>query len=384
MKVILIMKEDIVQYPPILSMINVLIKLQKKVVFIGPYSDKQQKNKLKEKGVVFYDKISLNVKSKPIHKIIEQLRFRHYVKSVLTSIYEQDDEICIINEDTVCLLWKVICMYKYLIYFLETPGYNVRLKYRIYTPSFKLINACRGAHKIICCEYNRAHIIKGLFQLDELPIILPNKFFEIESQLDDRNIPDDIQLILDEVKSRAVGKKIILYQGVFNSGERRLEEFILAVNSLPDEYVLLAMGRGNAMFELLKEKYSSDRIIFIDFINPPFHLGITSLAHIGILSYFPVNKSFIQILNPLYCAPNKIFEYSKYGLPMISNDVPALKSTFKEFNCGEIVEYPISISGIAQKILTISSNYEMYTKGALNYYKSVDVEKIIASIFNVG
>lgn len=384
MKVILIMKEDIVQYPPILSMINVLIKLQKKVVFIGPYSDKQQKNKLKEKGVVFYDKISLNVKSKPIHKIIEQLRFRHYVKSVLTSIYEQDDEICIINEDTVCLLWKVICMYKYLIYFLETPGYNVRLKYRIYTPAFKLINACRGAHKIICCEYNRAHIIKGLFQLDELPIILPNKFFEIESQLDDRNIPDDIQLILDEVKSRAVGKKIILYQGVFNSGERRLEEFILAVNSLPDEYVLLAMGRGNAMFELLKEKYSSDRIIFIDFINPPFHLGITSLAHIGILSYFPVNKSFIQILNPLYCAPNKIFEYSKYGLPMISNDVPALKSTFKEFNCGEIVEYPISISGIAQKILTISSNYEMYTKGALNYYKSVDVEKIIASIFNVG
>lgn len=384
MKVILIMKEDIVQYPPILSMINVLIKLQKKVVFIGPYSDKQQKNKLKEKGVVFYDKISLNVKSKPIHKIIEQLRFRHYVKSVLTSIYEQDDEICIINEDTVCLLWKVICMYKYLIYFLETPGYNVRLKYRIYTPSFKLINACRGAHKIICCEYNRAHIIKGLFQLDELPIILPNKFFKIESQLDDRNIPDDIQLILDEVKSRTVGKKIILYQGVFNSGERRLEEFILAVNSLPDEYVLLAMGRGNAMFELLKEKYSSDRIIFIDFINPPFHLGITSLAHIGILSYFPVNKSFIQILNPLYCAPNKIFEYSKYGLPMISNDVPALKSTFKEFNCGEIVEYPISISGIAQKILTISSNYEMYTKGALNYYKSVDVEKIIASIFNVG
>lgn len=384
MKVILIMKEDIVQYPPILSMINVLIKLQKKVVFIGPYSDKQQKNKLKEKGVVFYDKISLNVKSKPIHKIIEQLRFRHYVKSVLTSIYEQDDEICIINEDTVCLLWEVICMYKYLIYFLETPGYNVRLKYRIYTPSFKLINACRGAHKIICCEYNRAHIIKGLFQLDELPIILPNKFFKIESQLDDRNIPDDIQLILDEVKSRTVGKKIILYQGVFNSGERRLEEFILAVNSLPDEYVLLAMGRGNAMFELLKEKYSSDRIIFIDFINPPFHLGITSLAHIGILSYFPVNKSFIQILNPLYCAPNKIFEYSKYGLPMISNDVPALKSTFKEFNCGEIVEYPISISGIAQKILTISSNYEMYTKGALNYYKSVDVEKIIASIFNVG
>lgn len=384
MKVILIMKEDIVQYPPVLSMINVLIKLQKKVVFIGPYSDKQQKNKLKEKGVVFYDKISLNVKSKPIHKIIEQLRFRHYVKSVLTSIYEQDDEICIINEDTVCLLWKVICMYKYLIYFLETPGYNVRLKYRIYTPSFKLINACRGAHKIICCEYNRAHIIKGLFQLDELPIILPNKFFKIESQLDDRNIPDDIQLILDEVKSRTVGKKIILYQGVFNSGERRLEEFILAVNSLPEEYVLLAMGRGNAMFELLKEKYSSDRIIFIDFINPPFHLGITSLAHIGILSYFPVNKSFIQILNPLYCAPNKIFEYSKYGLPMISNDVPALKSTFKEFNCGEIVEYPISISGIAQKILTISSNYEMYTKGALNYYKSVDVEKIIASIFNVG
>ena len=57
MKVILIMKEDIVQYPPILSLINVLVDLQREVVFIGPYTDQQQKNDLKQKGVVFFDKI---------------------------------------------------------------------------------------------------------------------------------------------------------------------------------------------------------------------------------------------------------------------------------------------------------------------------------------
>ena len=384
MKVILIMKEDIVQYPPILSLINVLVDLQREVVFIGPYTDQQQKNELKQKGVVFFDKISLNVKAKPICKIYEQLKFRRYVKSVLRSIYEHNDEVCIINEDTVCLLWEIIQAYKYIIYFLETPSYNVSAKYRIYNPTFKLIEACRRAHKIICCEYNRAHIIKGLFQLDELPIVLPNKFFEIESQLNINNIPKDVQIVFDDLKSKTYRKKIILYQGVFNSGERRLEEFILAVKSLPSDYVLLAMGRGDANFEFLKRKYSSSRVIFIDFITPPYHLFITKLAHIGVLSYFPVNKSFTHILNPLYCAPNKIFEYSLYGLPMISNDVPALKNIFKEFTCGEIVEYPISSNKIAKNILKITNNYESYKAGAIRFYNSVDTKKIIADIFNIS
>lgn len=369
-------------YPPILSMINVLLEHQRNIVFIGPYSDQQQKAELELKGVVFYDNISLNVKAKPIRKIREQLSFRRYVKSVLKSIYEENDELCIVNEDTVCLLWNVIQAYKYIIYFLETPGYNVRLKYRIYNPTFKLIDACHKAHKIVCCEYNRAHIIKGLYQLDELPIILPNKFFETGSQLNDSNIPNDVKLVIEDVEKKIIDKKIILYQGVFNSKERRLEEFIAAVNILPKDYVLIIMGRGNEYFNKLRNTYSSDQFIFIDFIRPPYHLFITKLAHIGILSYYPSNKSFEDLLNPLYCAPNKIFEYARYGLPMIANDIPALYYTFKMYKCGETIDYPITPDKIVKNIELIMNNYNRYQEGVYTYYNSIDIKSIINLIFN--
>ena len=60
------------------------------------------------------------------------------------------------------------------------------------------------------------------------------------------------------------------------------------------------------------------------------------MASIGVLSYFPRSGSIGRTLNPLYCAPNKIFEYSKYGIPMISNDVPALRYSYMEFHCATV------------------------------------------------
>lgn len=380
-KIFLIIKEDLLQYPPVLSMIEVLLALKRKVVVVAPtYVDELNKERLKKLGVVFFDEKKLNVNSSYLTKIKEQLLFKLYVKRILDLHYFSNDVLCVVNEDTVCLLWSVISRYKYIIYLLETPSYNVQLKYRLYAPFFSLRTACKNAYKIICCEYNRAHIIKGLFDLEKLPIVLPNKYFESKNQSLLDCIPDDVQKVVDDIILKSKGRKIILYQGIFNSKERRLEEFILAINSMSDKYILVAMGRGDDYFYELKRKYSSISVIFIDFIRPPYHLCVTKLAYIGILTYFPNNKSFAQILNPLYCAPNKIFEYSRFGLPMIANDVPALNMTFRLFHCGEIVDYPMSIDDIKFKIETISLNYQFYRKGSSDFYDSVDIEDIVRNI----
>lgn len=53
------------------------------------------------------------------------------------------------------------------------------------------------------------------------------------------------------------------------------------------------------------------------------------MASIGVMSYSPHQKTHAGVVNALYCAPNKIFEYGKYGKPMIANDVPALKYILK-------------------------------------------------------
>lgn len=86
------------------------------------------------------------------------------------------------------------------------------------------------------------------------------------------------------------------------------------------------------------------------------------------------------VVNALYCAPNKIFEYGKYGKPMIANDVPALKYIFKEYHCGEVVDYPITPNAISTILEKLFSNYDMYSKGALEYYQSVDLIKIVKGI----
>lgn len=375
------MKEDVVQYPPILSMFHALIDLNFQVVHIGVYSDLVQKSFLESKGIEFFNDVKLNVSANPIAKIFQQLEFKKYVSKVLKERYEEGDYLVVVNEDTMCLLWNAICQYKLVLYFLETPGYNVRLKYRIYNPLFNLTKACQQAYKVVCCEYNRAHIIKGIYQLDTLPVILPNKYYQSNSLSQSHSIPHDIIQRVEELKTILDGKKVILYQGVFTSKERRLEEFIHAVSDMPKEYLLLAMGRGDKMFEELKKQYSSSKIVFIDFIRPPYHLLVTQMAHVGVLSYFPNNKSFIDVLNPIYCAPNKIFEYTRYSLPMISNDLPALKNVFQEFQCGEVVDYPLTSSRIKNGLNKIFQSYEIYKHGAGRYYNSVDCMEIIAGIF---
>ena len=74
-------------------------------------------------------------------------------------------------------------------------------------------NTMKKAHKIVCCEYNRAQIIKGLFQLDSLPIVLPNKLVADESCL--INPPSTIKEIVNKLSLKVKNKKVILYQGIF-------------------------------------------------------------------------------------------------------------------------------------------------------------------------
>ena len=185
---------------------------------------------------------------------------------------------------------------------------------------------------------------------------------------------------MTELGNKLEGKKVILYQGIFLNVERRLDEFCQAVQGMPDDYVFLAMGRDTPMYEELKEKYASEKIVFLPFIKPPYHLLVTRLASVGVLSYFPRPNSISSILNPLYCAPNKIFEYAKFGIPMVSNDIPGLHYIYLEHKCGECIPYPLSPQNIERTILKVFEHYECYSKGALSYYDSIDFKQIIADI----
>lgn len=380
-RVFLVMKEDLVFFPPVLSLLNILPTIGYKVIHIGVYSDEISKKLYESKGIIFMPTNKYHGDSNLIKKFLDQYVFKTKVNKILNNANLTDDDLVwILQSETVCLLHNLVGKYKSILHFFENVEPQMNWKYRLMSVRYNPENTMKKAHKIVCCEYNRAQIIKGLFQLESLPIVFPNKLVADESCL--INPPSTIKEIVNKLSLKVKNKKVILYQGIFLDKERRLEEFCEAINHLPDEYVLIAMGGGSNLYEELKEKYESDRILFIPFINPPYHLLVTKMADIGILSYFPRKGSYSHTLNPLYCAPNKIFEYAKYSIPMISNDVPALKYIYMEYGCGECVTYPVTAEKISKKIVMIFNNIDKYKENAMNYYNSVDIKNVVNEILS--
>lgn len=377
----LILEYDIIYYPPVLSIVRILLELNNKVVLLANYSDTQQKKFLETIGVSFYPVTCINYEDSLFSKLIRKIRFRNQVyKYFATANIKSDDYIWVFHMETLCLLNKLPDKYSVIFHPFEFLDASAAWKYRILSPALNIPQTINKAKKVVCCEYNRAQITKGIFGLRQLPYVLPNKTSIYNDDLKD--VPADISALLSSLLPKIEGKKIILYQGVFMESQRRLEEFCEAIKNMSDDYVLLAMGKGSSYYEGLKKKYQSEKIIFIPFIRPPYHLLVTQKASIGVLSYFPSPKNISFVINPLYCAPNKIFEYARYGIPMISNDIPGLYYIFMQYKCGEVVPDPMNVEQINQTIERIFSSYAAYAEGSRNYYDSVDVKSIVNKILD--
>ena len=380
-RVFTIIKEDLIVLPPALSLIRALCDLNIQVVHLGYYSDEYQRKDLEIRGAKFVDLIDYKRNDSLLKKLYLQKLFKRRVTNYLKNADITDsDYVWILNAETVCLLSSLVGKYRTILQFYEFQNPIFNWKYWLMNPTYNYVKTQHKAEKIVHCEYNRASISKGLYELDTLPYILPNKPYINEELL--QNPPEEVKKAVAEIMEKTAGKKVVLYQGIFASGERRLEEFCQAVSEMSDEYVLIAMGRGGEEVERLKKKYSSEKFIFVPFIRPPYHLLVTEIASICVLSYFPSSKTLSHTVNPIYCAPNKIFEYAKYGKPMIANDIPGLYYPFRLYNCGRCIKYPMSAEHVKETLQEIFDNYDELSKGAINLYNSVDIKKIVAEIVN--
>ena len=130
------------------------------------------------------------------------------------------------------------------------------------------------------------------------------------------------------------------------------------------------MGKETDYLADLKSRFPF--IIHQNFVSPPLHLHITSHAHIGIVTYT------YESLNNIFCAPNKIYEYSGFGIPMIANKIPGLENTVGKFNAGKCVEF--ESKQLMKAIKEIDDNYEQYSANSLSLYNAVDNESTINDI----
>ncbi|WP_024990019.1 glycosyltransferase family protein [Segatella albensis] len=380
-KVYIITQNDLVYYPPMQTLINLMLKMEIEVTFVGTFSDEKSRKEFEKLGVSFED-ITLDETGNALQKIIRKKYYTKQIKEFLNKSRIKDEDLIwyVYSGATVCSLYKLLRNYHYIVHFYEFFKSIHSWRYKLLYPSYDLGAFLSKAKAVVHCEYNRAQICRALYGLKQMPYVIPNKpYVEIDKL---NNIPTDINVQLNDFKQNIVGKRLIIYQGYFNAKERRLEEFCQSINLLPNEYVLVIMGRGSSYFDALKERYESNRIIFIPFIRPPYHLLFTQNASYGILTYYPQQKTYPGVINPLYCAPNKIYEYGMFGIPMLGNDIPGLKYPFKEFNCGEVLTYPITPQKIADCIMLMENEYQKYSEGAKALNESVNIESVISEILN--
>lgn len=375
MRVILVQIGSILKYPPTLSVLNVLVEKNYEVVLCSTDIPEEIIQFCEENNVTVINlKVNYENSKSTLSKLVNLAHIRKIIWKEIDKIYDKSTVIWVFSNIALKHLGHRLLDRNYILHFYEL------FEQVLYSSKFKFLKMdvkkyCKAAKKVVVSEYNRAHITKTWMELNELPEILPNKPYFNNSPKINHNIiaSSEAMDLLEKLKN----KKIILYQGILDQ-ERPLGEFISAVNELGDEYALIIMSGSENVYSNIE----SDNYYFLPFIPPPYHLEVTKRAFIGILSYVPNMDGYSSPLNAIYCAPNKIYEYARFGIPMIGNSIPGLHYTLETNKFGVCV-HQLCKKEIIEAIRNIESNHTEYSNNALKYYDSTDINTIISNILDI-
>lgn len=367
MKVILVSFLHLDELPPMMTVLKVLSKVYD-VLYIGvddltsPYRDLFG-DRVKFVNISTGDLIEGNgITTKCVRCLQREIRnFKwKYVNSVIEDNYNDGDVLWIHHEFTLMRLKRLKIPYYLTMYELHPDLFKKKseLKTRI-----------QGASKVIVPEYTRAAIVKACVGLHRMPTVIQNKPYEF-----DKNKTSIEKNPLEEIvaNAHALKKKVILYSGIFLR-ERKLDTIIEATQHLSDKFEIVLLGRESPYLRELLDRYPN--VTYLGFFTPPHHLDVIAKADIGILTYVADTGS----INPVFCAPNKIWEYAKYGIPMICNDIPGLKYTVEYNGFGYCCDED-SVDSICTALNQIYDNYNKLSENALKYYETVDIEADILKV----
>jgi len=355
-EIVILHKTSVSDFPPILSFLRYLNKNGYLIhLVLGYERTDAMRQELHEICETLH--ITNIVPSK--NKILYWLKIRRTFWKIINENSYTSKLIWLPTADTTLALGNKLlsCNYVLNLYelFDDEPLYLKRLK------KFAL-----KAKMVICSNEERAHILRVWWKLPQTPEVILNKPF---TGVRGRNLslPRDI-----EDKIRALdGTKIIIYQGMIRA-ERDLEGLCTVLKER-SEFSLIVMGPETPYLQKLLA--ISKAILYIPFVAPPYHLHITSHAHIGVLSY---NHSS---LNNIFCAPNKLWEFSNFKLPMLGNKIPGLYNTIELNKMGKCADFNDRES-INSALSDILENYDTFAENALEYYNSYDYDVELSRILS--
>lgn len=225
------------------------------------------------------------------------------------------------------------------------------------------------AEVLICCEKHRAAIMQSRYSLKNTPVVMPNKPYELSSEI---VLPENLEDIMDHLKE----KFLIVYQGIIMP-DRPLADIGRALKKIDNsKFVFVVMGRCGDQDYIKELKSIYNNTYYLGYIPAPQHLAITSLCHIGIANYD------FSDLNNVFCAPNKIYEYAKFGKPMLASKNIGLTETVGAYGAAKCVDFT-NIDDVVEAIMTIVNDYKTYSASAVDFYNDVDYKKIVENVLKL-
>lgn len=358
MKIVYILKKGFQIFPPCLAQLLYLddmgIELE---VYHGKNSDAIN-SILDERGITHYTLESDRVNKTTLQSFKTLFDYTVEIKKIIKSI-PKETVIWFGNCESCVTVGKIIYDRKFVLSVLELDDTDSMIGKQLK----KVINK---AAAVLCCEKHRAAIMRIYYKLEKEPYVLPNKPYEFKN--DTVELDEKYKSVIEPIKD----KFIVIYQGIVSS-DRPLDKIADALNVLDDEntYFLVLGGASEEYQADLKKHYS--RTVFGGFIPSPQHLLVTQYAKIGIANYD------YSCLNNLFCAPNKIYEYAKFGMPMLTSQNIGLTETVGAANAAVCVDF-LDVEQIANGIKKIKENHEAYSKAAIEFYEGTSNFETIKEI----
>ena len=361
--IVFVCRNDIASLPPTLNSIFVLSEMGHRISVISTFIEDDIRELLNKKYDVQFHLMGKIVRGKALVTTFNNnRRFRDFATTKMNELNPSADMFWISGVSTALSLYNasILRKIKYIFSVHELIDHN--LFFKLLIKKFMLNSALN-----VVPEYNRAQIYRQWFQLPKTPFLLPNKTTLLFEKLKELKFEkQDIGRITDiskEIEKESGGRRVLLYQGGINR-KRQIDKVAVAVQRLPDKFLFVLMGEGKEYVKELKK--TLPELYYVDYIPAPFHLNITQTAAIGFLAYD------YSSLNHIFCAPNKMFEYSMFGLPMLCNDVSGLFSTVGTARAGLCVDFS-STDIIVSALTQLDKHYQKFRENSFKFYNTVDI-----------
>lgn len=345
-----------------------------KVYVAALHGDNQKKNEVVNN--VEIKRFSLTSRRLGKSLIFQILKYFEYIIRIILFYFNKN--IKIVNVHTVGLLPLGV----FLKYF-----YGAKLVYDAHELETE-VNGLKGIRKSL------SKLIERLFiQKVDLVIVVSESIsqwyvnnYSIPRPIVVLNSPKLINReptnLLRERLSIPMDCKIILYQGGLEKG-RGIELILDAMSkNQRNDIAFVFMGYGTLENKIKYYSNNFEHIYFHEAVDPADILDYTSSADLGV--------SLIEntCLSYYYCLPNKLFEYTMAGLPIIVSNMKEMAAIVNKFSAGSVmVENSAEELNFKINYLINSDLTELKTNAkrlATENCWSIQEEKMIESYIKLG